>query len=88
MHRMPPGALLALVGKALVPDLHQLVGQLPKVGDGVLREGVQAVVVQSLQLRQLVVCQQGLAHAGGVGWQAAALHRDGVAVQGAIYLFR
>ena len=65
----------------------QLVGQEPEVGDGVLGQRVQAVVIQGLELGQLVVGQQSLAHAGGVGRQAAALHRDGTAAQRGLHLF-
>lgn len=58
-----PGALLTLVGKAAGPDLGQLVGQEAEIGDGVLGQRVQAVVIQGLELGQLVVGQQSLAHA-------------------------
>ena len=52
-----------------------------------LGQRVQAVVIQGLELGQLVVGQQSLAHAGGVGRQAAALHRDGTAAQRGLHLF-
>ena len=59
-----------------------------EIRDGVFCQWVQSVIVQGLELGQRVVCQQGLADAGGIGGQGPAHNGDGVAVQGGLHLFQ